>query len=52
MEHTMFAFLLHHLGHFFERAERRRRDDYLASSSNLADLERRMREVDSKSYPF
>lgn len=48
----MFAFLLHLLGQFFERAERRRRDDYLASSSDHADLERRMREVDSKGYPF
>jgi hypothetical protein len=52
MEHTMFAFLLHQVASFFERAEQRRRDAYLGSSSDLADLERRMRAVDADGRAF
>jgi hypothetical protein len=52
MEHTMFAFVLQKLANFFERAEQRRRDAYLASSADLGDLERRMRAVDSRGQAF
>jgi hypothetical protein len=48
----MFAYLLHQIGSFFERSERRRRDDYLAESGDLGDLERRMRGIDRDGYPF
>jgi hypothetical protein len=52
MEHIMFAYVLHQLASFFERSEQRRRDAYLASSSDLGDLERRMRTIDSNGRPF
>jgi hypothetical protein len=47
----MFAYLLEKLGNWFERAEQRRLGDYLASSSDLAELERRMRSVERNGYP-
>ena len=50
LEHIMFAYLLEKLGSFFERAEKRRRTDYLASSSDLAELERRMRPLEKNGY--
>jgi hypothetical protein len=50
LEHIMFAYLLEKLGSFFERAEKRRRTDYLASSSDLAELERRMRSLEKNGY--
>jgi hypothetical protein len=51
LENIMFAYLLEKLGSFFERAEQRRRTDYLASSSDLAELERRMRSLEKNGYP-
>jgi hypothetical protein len=42
----MFAYLLEKLGNWFERAEQRRLDDYLATSSDLVELERRMCSVE------
>jgi hypothetical protein len=47
----LFAFLLDHSGRWFERAERRRRDEYLAGARDLADLERRMRALERDGYP-
>ncbi len=46
----MFAFLLEKLGSWFERAEQRRLANYLASSSDLAEVERRMRQVEREGY--
>jgi hypothetical protein len=43
----MFAFLLTHIGHWFESVQQRRCDDYLAGARDLADLERRMRSLES-----
>ncbi|MFM0122552.1 DUF3563 family protein [Paraburkholderia sp. RL18-101-BIB-B] len=37
------AFLLERIGLSFERAERHRRDEYLAGARDLVDLELRMR---------
>ena len=48
----MFAFLLDKLAGLLERAEQRRRDAYLGSSSDLADLERRMRAVNADGRAF
>jgi hypothetical protein len=48
----MFAFLLQKLGNVIEQAQQRRRDAYLASSSDLGDLERRMRAIDLNGRPF
>jgi hypothetical protein len=39
---VMFAYLLEKLGNWFDRTEQRRLHDYLATSSDLAELERRM----------
>ncbi|MGA7816814.1 DUF3563 family protein [Caballeronia sp.] len=47
----MFSYLLEKLGSSFDRAEQRRRTDYLASSSDLAELERRMRSLEKNGYP-
>ena len=46
----MLAFLLNKLGDFFEASERRRRHDYLAQSSDPADLERRQRWLERNGY--
>ena len=43
----MFAFLLAWISRRFERAEQRRHDEYLAGARDLAELERRMRSLDS-----
>jgi hypothetical protein len=51
LENIMLAYLLEKLGSFFERAEERRRTDYLASSSDLAEVERRMRSLEKNGYP-
>jgi Protein of unknown function (DUF3563) len=48
----MFAFLLEKLGSWFDRAEQRRLADYLASSSDLAEVERRLRRVEKDGYPL
>jgi hypothetical protein len=46
-----FAFLLEQVGLSFERAERRRRDEYLAGARDLTDLELRMRALERDGYP-
>lgn len=43
----MFAFLLKRISLWFERAEQRRNDEYLAGARDLAELERRMRSLES-----
>ena len=43
MEIFMFGFLLTRIHCWFERAEQRRNDEYLAGARDLAELERRMR---------
>ncbi|CAB3760264.1 hypothetical protein LMG29542_03798 [Paraburkholderia humisilvae] len=48
----MFAYLLEKLGEWIERAEHRRRHDYLAQASDLVDLERRMRSLERNGYPY
>ena len=44
----MFAFLLTHIGHWFDRAEERRHDEYLAGARDLAELERRERSLEGR----
>jgi hypothetical protein len=51
-EHIMFAILCEKLGSLFLPSHYDEREAYLASSSDLADLERRMRHFDSGSYSF
>ena len=46
-----FAFLLEHIGYWFERAERRRRDEYLAGARDLIELEHRIRSIERDGYP-
>ncbi|WP_085480689.1 DUF3563 family protein [Paraburkholderia susongensis] len=43
----MFAFLLTQIGRWFDRAEQRLDDQYLAGARDLAELERRMRKLES-----
>jgi hypothetical protein len=43
----MFAFLLTQIGHWFDRAEQRRDDEYLAGARDIAELERRERSLES-----
>jgi hypothetical protein len=43
---------LNRLGSLFARASDRERDAYLESSTDLADLERRMRQFDRSEYQF
>jgi len=51
LEHTiMFAYFLEKLGTWFETAERRRREAYLASSSDIVQLEQRIRSIESSGY--
>jgi hypothetical protein len=49
--YIMFAYCLEKLGEWIERAEERRRHEYLSQSSDLVDLERRMRVVERDGYP-
>jgi hypothetical protein len=51
-EHIMFAALAEKLGSLFASTHYDEREEYLASSSDLGDLERRMRHLDSGDYPF
>ncbi|CAD6532014.1 DUF3563 family protein [Paraburkholderia metrosideri] len=48
----MFAALSEKLASFFESSRHDEREEYLASSTDLGDLERRMRHLDSGDYPF
>jgi hypothetical protein len=47
----MFAYLLEKLGNWLERGAQHRRDEYLASASDLGELECRMRSADRNEYP-
>jgi hypothetical protein len=49
-EHTMFAYLMEKLGNLLEQAEHGRRDDYLSSSADICELERRIRSIEIDSY--
>jgi Protein of unknown function (DUF3563) len=51
-EHIMFAAFSEKLHSFFSPSHDDEREAYLASSSDLVDLERRMRHLDNGSYPF
>ena len=46
----MFAFLLEKLSIWFEAAERRRREEYLAQSSDIVQLEQRIRSLETNGY--
>ncbi|MGF6410312.1 DUF3563 family protein [Paraburkholderia sp. MM5482-R1] len=46
----MFAFLLETLSNWFETAERSRREAYLASSSDIVQLEQRIRSLETNGY--
>ena len=48
----MFAVLSEMLRSLFSSSHHDEREDYLASSTDLVDLERRMRYLDSGGYPF
>jgi hypothetical protein len=43
----MFAYIFEKLTNWFESAERGRREAYLATSSDIVDLERRIRSLES-----
>jgi hypothetical protein len=51
-EHIMFAALFEKLCSLFMRSPYDDREEYLASSADLVDLERRMRHLDRGFYPF
>jgi len=44
----MFAYILEKLSTWFETAEARRREAWLASSTDVVELERRLRSLESK----
>jgi hypothetical protein len=46
----MFAYLLEKLSTWFETAERRRRETYLAESADIVQLEQRIRSLESNGY--
>lgn len=49
-EKVMFAYILDKISNYFESAERSRREAYLASSADVADLEKRMRALENNGY--
>ncbi|NRO97681.1 DUF3563 domain-containing protein [Paraburkholderia sp. NMBU_R16] len=46
----MLAYIIEKLSNWFESAERTRREAYLASSSDIVDLEKRLRALESNGY--
>lgn len=46
----MLAYVIEKLSNWFESAERTRREAYLASSSDIVDLEKRLRALESNGY--
>jgi hypothetical protein len=46
----MFAYILEKLSTWFETAERSRREAYLASSSDVVQLEQRIRSLETNGY--
>ncbi len=50
LEIIMFAYILEKLSNWFEAAERRRREAYLASSVDIVQLEQRIRSLETNGY--
>jgi hypothetical protein len=46
----MFAYIIEKLSNWFESAERTRREAYLASSSDIVQLEQRIRALETNGY--
>jgi hypothetical protein len=46
----MIAYILEKLSNWFEAAERRRREAYLASSADIVQLEQRIRSLETSGY--
>jgi hypothetical protein len=46
----MFAYILEALSNWFEVSERTRREAYLASSTDIVQLEQRIRSLESNGY--
>ncbi|CAM2193734.1 DUF3563 family protein [Paraburkholderia sp. A1RI_3L] len=46
----MFAYILDKLSTWFETAERNRREAYLAQSTDIVQLEQRLRSLESNGY--
>lgn len=46
----MLAFILEKISNWFERAERARREAYLASSADIIELEQRQRSLEANGY--
>ena len=46
----MFPFLLEKVSIWFETAERNRREEYLAQSSDIVQLEKRIRSLETEGY--
>ncbi|WP_081884846.1 DUF3563 family protein [Paraburkholderia kururiensis] len=46
----MFAYILDKLSTWFETAERNRREAYLAQSTDIVQLEQRLRSLESSGY--
>jgi hypothetical protein len=46
----MFAYVIEKLSNWFESAERTRREAYLASSSDIVQLEQRIRALETNGY--
>lgn len=46
----MLAYFLEMLSNWFERAERARREAYLASSADIIELEQRQRSLEANGY--
>ncbi|MCG1042149.1 DUF3563 domain-containing protein [Mycetohabitans sp. B8] len=46
----MLTYLLMALSNWFEKAERRRREAYLAQSADIFELERRIRALENNGY--
>ncbi|WP_277188862.1 DUF3563 family protein [Caballeronia sp. BR00000012568055] len=46
----MFAIIIEKLSAWFEIAEQRRREEYLAQSSDIVQLEQRIRSLESNGY--
>ena len=49
-ENVMVAYFIEKLSNWFESAERTRREAYLASSSDIVDLEKRLRALENNGY--
>lgn len=46
----MFAYIIETLSNWFEVAERTRREEYLASSSDIVQLEQRIRSLETDGF--